>query len=189
MNRRFALLDRDGTLIEERYYLSDPAGVKLIAGAGRALKKLKELGLGLAVITNQAGVGRGFFDAHQLDLVHRRMAELLENEGVHLDGIYVCVHAPDYGCLCRKPKLGLLEQARREHDFDSAESFVIGDKAIDIDFGRAAGATTFLVRTGYGTDVERQGLVRPDYVVDDLLQAGGLIRKIMESSTLPKRNE
>ena len=92
--RRFVLLDRDGTIIADRHYLSDPAGVALLPGAAAGLRQLRQLGLGLAVITNQSGVGRGYFTAEQVDQVHRRMARLLEDEKVFLDGIYFCPHAP-----------------------------------------------------------------------------------------------
>ena len=93
--QRFVILDRDGTIIVERCYLSDPAQVELIPGAGAALRQLSEIGLGLVVITNQSGIGRGYFDRSRLDLIHRRLCELLEAEGVRLDGIYTCPHVPE----------------------------------------------------------------------------------------------
>lgn len=172
----FVLLDRDGTLIEERGYLSDPEGVILIPGAAAALRSLREIGCGLALMTNQAGVGRGLFDLQTLNQIHARMVSLLETEGVALDGIYVCTHHPDEGCPCRKPRLGLMEQAVREFGFDPRASFVIGDKAIDIEFGKNAGAATILVRTGYGREVEAAGTTAADYVVDDLAAAAVVIR-------------
>lgn len=186
MSRPFVLLDRDGVIIEERIYLADPAGVALVPGAGLALKELAGLGCGLVVITNQAGVGRGFFDGAALDRVHARLAELLANEGVRLDGIYVCPHHPNDGCACRKPKTGLLEQARREHGFDPAKSFVVGDKAIDVEFGKNAGATTLLVRTGYGREVEAAGRAGADYVVDDLPAVAAVIRSILAPASQPQ---
>ncbi|MBI4132339.1 MAG: HAD family hydrolase [Candidatus Sungbacteria bacterium] len=180
LRRRFVLLDRDGTLIQEKIYLSDPAGVELTRKAASALRDLQALGLGLAVVTNQAGIGRGFFTSAELNAVHRRLIGLLANEGVRLDGIYVCAHAPEDGCMCRKPKLGLFERALAEHSFDSSKSFMIGDKAIDIEFGRAAGATAILVRTGYGAEVERGGRAQPHHIVDDLPAAARLIQNIIK---------
>ena len=179
--RRFVLLDRDGTLIRERYYLSDPDALTLIPGVGAALGELKALGFGLAVMTNQAGVGRGLFSQDQLDRVHRRLGDVLAREGAGLDGIYACIHSPEDDCPCRKPKLGLFEQAQRKHRIDPSESFMIGDKAIDIEFGRAAGVTTILVRTGYGRDVERDKTAEPHYIVDDLPAAAHLIRQLVAS--------
>lgn len=177
--RRFVLLDRDGTVIEELGHLSDPEGVRLLPGAAEALRELKGLGLGLALMTNQSAVGRGMIDAAGLDLIHRRMVRLLENEGVILDGIYVCPHTPEDGCECRKPKLGLLREAEQELGLEPAQSFMIGDKALDVEFGKAAGAITFLVRTGYGAEVEERGQAAPDYVVDDLVGAARIIGGII----------
>lgn len=181
----FVLLDRDGTVIEELGYLSDPERVRLLPDSAAALRSLRAIGCGLAVMTNQAGVGRGLFDLQTLNQIHARMISLLETEGVALDGIYVCTHHPDEGCPCRKPRLGLLEQAVREFGFDPRASFVIGDKAIDIEFGKNAGATTVLVRTGYGAAVEREGAVLPDYVCDDLGPAAEIIRWIISRRAAP----
>ena len=150
------MLDRDGTIIVDRNYLSNPDEVELIPGVGAALRRLSELGLGLVVLTNQSAVGRGFFDLDRLQLIHRRMEELLAAKGVRLAGIYVCPHLPEDGCRCRKPLSGLLETAESQLDFSAEESFVIGDKPCDIDLGRRAGATTFLVRTGHGPNMPPQ---------------------------------
>jgi len=172
--RRFVVLDRDGTIIEEREYLSDLEQVTLIPGVGAALRELRRLGFGLVVITNQSGIGRGFFDRSQLQRVNERLEELLQAEGIHLDGLYVCPHTPEDDCSCRKPKLGLLQQAGDDLGFRLENSIVIGDKASDIELGRAAGALTFLVRTGYGARFENE--VAADYVVDDLTAAAELLR-------------
>ena len=179
--RRFVVLDRDGTLIEEREYLSDPDRVRLLAGVAPALRELRQMGYGLVVITNQSGIGRGFFDRAQLQRVHQRLGELLQAEGVYLDALYVCPHAPEDGCACRKPKLGLLQKAAEDLGFDMASSIVIGDKTSDIEMGGMAGAVTFLVRTGYGAQVA--GEVTADYVVDDLAGAAAAIGR------LPKARE
>jgi D-glycero-D-manno-heptose 1,7-bisphosphate phosphatase len=174
--RRFVILDRDGTVIEEREYLSDPEDVTLIPGAGAALRELQTMGFGLAILTNQSGVGRGFFDLARIDLIHRRLKTLLAADGVRLDGVYVCPHTPEDDCACRKPKLGLLRQASAELGFDLKDSIVIGDKTSDIEMGRMAGATTFLVRTGYGAQWENA--VSADFVVDSLAAATPLIRSL-----------
>lgn len=176
--KRFIILDRDGTIIEERNYLSDQTGVELIPNATSGLKKMIELGFGLLVITNQAGVGRGYFSLNELSAIHRRMIDLLKDEGVELEGIYFCPHKPEDNCSCRKPKTGLVEQAVKEHNFNPKKCFVIGDKGLDVELGEAINATTFLVRTGYGAEVEKEKKVKPDYIVDDLLEAAGIIRRI-----------
>jgi len=177
--RRFVVLDRDGTIIVERQYLSDPRQVELIPGAASGLRQLSQMGLGLLVITNQSAVGRGFFDQARLDLIHQRVCELFVAEGVYLDGIYVCPHRPEDDCPCRKPRPGLMELAARELDFDPQACFVIGDKACDIDLGRRVGATTFLVRTGYGAQVAAEDTVTPDYVVDGLEEAARVIGRLV----------
>ena len=179
--RRFVVLDRDGTIIVERQYLSDPRQVELIPGAASGLRQLSEMGLGLVVITNQSAVGRGFFDQARLDLIHQRLCELLNAEGVHLDGIYVCPHTPEDACPCRKPRPGLLELAAQELGFDPQACFVVGDKACDIELGQRVGATTFLARTGYGAQVAAESTVTPDYVVDDLWDAAQIIECLLSA--------
>ena len=178
-DRRFVILDRDGTIIEEREYLSEPEQVVLIPGVGAALRELKKMGLGLVVITNQSGVGRGFFDQLQLERVHERLRKLLEKENVLLDGVYVCPHKPEDDCVCRKPKLGLFEKAAKDLGFSLEGSIVIGDKASDMEMGRIAGATTFLVRTGYGAQTEKAAIA--DFVIDDLAAAAESIRSLVKT--------
>lgn len=175
--RRFVVLDRDGTLVVERHYLSDPAELELTEGAADGLRRLAALGLGLVVVTNQSAVGRGLFDQARLDAIHARLEEMLAAEHVALDGIYVCPHRPEEDCSCRKPRTGLLERAGRELQFVPAESFVIGDKASDIELGRRAGATTILVRTGYGEEVAASRATAPDHVVANLAEAARVIEE------------
>ena len=177
--QRFVLLDRDGTIIQERYYLSDPEQVELIRGAAEGLRRLSRIGIGLIVVTNQSGVGRGFFDTAQLALIHGRLCELLAQEGVHLNGIYSCPHTPTDDCPCRKPRPGLVARAAAEWTFDPQNSFVIGDKVCDIELGQRLGATTFLVRTGYGEQVAIQGTVNPDYTVDSIEEAARVIEHLL----------
>lgn len=177
--RRFVLLDRDGTIIVERNYLSNHNQVKLIPKAASALKKLSDLGLGLVVMTNQSGIGRGYFDLNELGKIHNRMIDLLAEEGVRLDGIYFCPHIPEDNCLCRKPKVGLVEKAVRKHNFDPKLCFVIGDNKGDIELGKNIGAKTILVRTGHGRKIERE--VDSDYVVDNLKGALSIIKYEMKS--------
>jgi D-glycero-D-manno-heptose 1,7-bisphosphate phosphatase len=180
--RPFALLDRDGTIIKERHYLSDPDRVELIPRAAVGLRQLTQMGVGLLVITNQSGVGRGFFDERQLNRIHKRMCDLLAKESVILDGIYYCPHTPEDECRCRKPATELVRRASEKHGFDPSNIFVIGDKKIDVELGVNVGATTFLVRTGYGALVATESLVHPDYVVDDLAHAAATIENLLITS-------
>jgi D-glycero-D-manno-heptose 1,7-bisphosphate phosphatase len=181
MRRRFVVLDRDGTIIDECSYLSDPDQVKLLPGAAEALRRLKGMGLGLAVVTNQSAVGRGLFSEQRLKEIHQRLGEILKSEGIQLDGLYYCPHKPEDECWCRKPGIGLMKQASDELGFDLRRSFVIGDKMSDIEMGRHAGAVTFLVRTGYGTQAAADPAVAADHVVADLVEAAEKIAALLEA--------
>jgi D-glycero-D-manno-heptose 1,7-bisphosphate phosphatase len=177
--RRFVVLDRDGTIIVEKHYLSDPDAVELIRGAGAALRRLVGLGLGLVVVTNQSAVGRGHFDLDRLAEIHARLESILAGEGVRLAGIYACPHHPEEACACRKPRTALVERAARDLGFEPRRAFVVGDMASDVDLGRAVGATTVLVRTGHGTREAEAGSARPDHVVADLAEAAALIERLL----------
>ena len=182
--RRFVVLDRDGTIIEEVSYLSDPKQIALIRGAGKALRDLSGMDFGLVVITNQSAVGRGYFDEAQLARIHDRLLEMLRAEEISLDGLYFCPHTPEDQCLCRKPQTGLIQKASKELGFDLSSSIVIGDKVSDIEMGRRVRALTMLVRTGYGAQVAAEQKVAPDYIVDDLPGAveviGRIFRKVRD---------
>jgi histidinol-phosphate phosphatase family protein len=143
-------LDRDGTLIEERHYLSEPAQIAIFPGAIEALSQLSQAGYALVIVTNQSGIGRGLFTEDQLAIVHRHLENTLADGGVRLDGIYHCPHAPDQACECRKPLPGLVSRACDDLDLDPARSWVIGDKPADVALGMNIGARPILVLTGYG---------------------------------------
>ncbi len=179
--KRFVVLDRDGTLIVERHYLADPAGVELIAGAGAALCRLREMGLGLVIITNQSAIGRGMLNRGQLEKIHARMTRLLAQDRGQGDGIYYCPPVPDDGCPCRKPETGLLRQAAKELGFRPNACFVIGDKACDVELGRKVGATTVLVRTGYGAQAEAQAASLADHIIESVAALPELIGAQLEA--------
>lgn len=169
--RTFVLLDRDGTLIIDRDYLNDPAGVELLPNTIAGLRRLRELGCGLVVTTNQSGIGRGRITLENLAAIHARMNAMFAAEGLALDGIYFCPHVDEDHCECRKPKPGMALQSAREHGFDLARAYVIGDRDADVGLGHNAGATSILVRTGDGLRTEQRAESRPDHIADDLLAA------------------
>jgi len=165
----FAFIDRDGTVIVEKEYLGDPEGVELLPGAVAGLRRLRELGYGLAMVTNQAGVGRGFYTEADVRAVNQRLAEQLAEHGVAFDGIYYCPHHPAAGCTCRKPAPGMIRQAQAEFAVDLARSIVIGDRKSDIELGKGLGLRAILVLTGYGA--AETGDTGADAVVADLRAA------------------
>lgn len=180
-HRRYVILDRDGTINEEVEYLRDPAALRLLPGAVEGLRRLRRLCLGLVVVSNQSGIGRGYFSRAELDEVNARLIELLAIEGVKLDGIYCCPHSPDEACTCRKPLPGLVLEAAQNLGFDPAEGFMIGDKASDIALGKAVSSTTLLVRTGYGSQFDPIRDPAPDFVVDDLVEAAETIASVLKT--------
>ncbi len=137
--RKAVFIDRDDTIIEDVSYDSDPARTSLISGAAEALRKLKESGYLLVVISNQAGIGHGYFTADDVERKNSRMRELFRTEGVEFDAIYYCPHKPEDNCGCRKPAPGLILKAARDLGIDLKKSAMIGDKTTDPEAGIAAG--------------------------------------------------
>ena len=169
--RRFILLDRDGTIIVDKEYLSNPDGVELLPGAAAGLVLLRQAGFGLAVVTNQSGIGRGYYSVQDMHAVNERMSALLAAAGVVLDGIYYCPHTPQDNCPCRKPRPGMALRAAAELGFTPDQAVVIGDKAADLGLAHAVGALGVLVRTGYGAAQESMLHTPPDIVADNLFDA------------------
>ncbi len=145
------LLDRDGTLIEDRNYLSDPGQVRLYPGVAPALKSLMEHGCKLFLVTNQSGIGRGLLTPAEYARVHERLQDLLAERHVFFADHVFCPHAPDDRCSCRKPGTGMWDQLSARHGLLPEQSLMIGDKLADVQFGFRAGlACIMLVLTGYG---------------------------------------
>ena len=151
-------LDRDGTINVEVQYLSQVKDFQFIPGVPWALKCLKQAGFLLVVVTNQSGIGRGYYDEAALDTLHEHMHADLANFGAAIDACYFCPHHPEHAvgeyrreCGCRKPLPGMLQQAAQELDIDLAASFMVGDKIADVEAGLAAGCTSLLVLTGHGS--------------------------------------
>jgi D-glycero-D-manno-heptose 1,7-bisphosphate phosphatase len=184
--RPAVFLDRDGTIIEEVGYLREPSGVKLIPGAAEGVRRLNERGVAVVVVTNQAGVGRGYFPESAVNQVHAEVARQLAGAGggARWDAVYYCPHHPGDGCDCRKPGPGMFRRAAAEHGLDLKRSFVVGDKVSDVRAGALLGCRTVLVLTGYGAEeVERAraaGLT-PDYVAADLAAAADWVLGRLDS--------
>ena len=173
-------LDRDGTLIAEKNYLSRPEDVVIFPGAAAALKRLSDAGLPLFIVSNQSGVGRGYFTLAEVERVNEHLARELAREGVRFEKIYVAPEAPDQPSRGRKPAPQFLFDARDEFGLDLAESFMIGDKLIDLECGWNAGVKkSILVRTGYGAKAEAEaaGQLKRAVIVDGLSAAAEWILK------------
>jgi D-glycero-D-manno-heptose 1,7-bisphosphate phosphatase len=163
-------LDRDGTLMEEVNYCADPAKVVIFPGVPEALQKLKSRGYKLIVISNQAGIGRGYFTEKEYQAVEAEVARGILP--AILDATYFCPDHPDRATARRKPGSGMVLEAQRDHAIDLARSYLIGDKAIDIECGRNAGVRTILVKTGYGG---KEAPAEPDWIAEDLAAAAEII--------------
>ncbi|HEV3474444.1 MAG TPA: HAD family hydrolase [Actinomycetota bacterium] len=176
--RAAVFLDRDGTLIEERGHLGDPNDVVVLPGVPDALRTLAGGGFALVVATNQAGVARGLFTEADVDAVNRRIAEVLGEQGIRLDGWYFCPHHPDLTgpCQCRKPGPGMLLAATQDLNLDLQRSWMVGDHPTDVQAGQAAGARPIMVRTGHGMLPGAKHDPGPGVpVVDDLVAAAEII--------------
>ena len=174
--RKAAFIDRDGVINQEVNYLHEADKTALIPGVGSAIRKLNEAGVAAVVVTNQAGVAKGYYPESDIALVHERIRELLAEEGAFLDGIYYCPHHEDFTgkCECRKPAPGMLLRAAEELELDCSISCMIGDRLSDVGAGHNAGCSRcFLVRTGYGEKVIAANPVLPDYceTAEDLADA------------------
>jgi D-glycero-D-manno-heptose 1,7-bisphosphate phosphatase len=189
MKRRAVFMDRDGTISEEIGYVNHPSRYRVFAYAGEAVRLLNEAGWLAILVTNQAGVARGYFTEDLIGAVHGVLEGELQRTGAHLDAIYYCAHHPSVGqppyrfdCDCRKPKPGLIQRAAQDFDIDLAASWMIGDRYSDVELAHNAGVRSALVLSGYGRgewEYQRQAWPRePDMIADDLLEA---VRKILMS--------
>jgi D-glycero-D-manno-heptose 1,7-bisphosphate phosphatase len=157
-------LDRDGTLIEEVGYCAHPGQVRVFPGVVEVLQRLREAGFLLILITNQSGIGRGYFSDEDYRAVQAEFERQIQP--MRLDAVYYCPDATP--STCRKPSPGMLLEAAREHSIDLARSYMVGDKTSDMEAGQAAGCRTILVQTGYG---RQQVEACPTFIANDLMEA------------------
>jgi D-glycero-D-manno-heptose 1,7-bisphosphate phosphatase len=189
MARPAIFLDRDGTINEDIGYVSSLDELIIYPFAARAVRLINEAGLKVIVITNQSGIARRLYNEPMLAAIHERLIDELAGEGARIDAVYYCPHHPRIGdapyrqqCECRKPNPGMLRQAAREHDIDLSASYVVGDKASDINLATNVGARGALVLTGYGRETlanRDQWPCVPEIIADDLLDA---VRQILDRS-------
>ena len=180
--RRAVFIDRDGTISEEVGYINHPSRFRVFPYAAAAIKHLNDAGWLAIVVTNQAGVARGYFSEDMIQTVHAEMTKELENGGARLDAVYYCAHHPSVGeppyrfdCDCRKPKPGLISRAARDFDIDLAGSWMVGDRYSDVELARNAGVKSMFVLSGYGRgEWEHQRSTwteQPDLVAENLQEA------------------
>ncbi len=181
-SNRAVFIDRDGTINEEMGYVNHLDRFTLLPRTAKAIRLINANDLKVVVVTNQSGVARGMFPESLVGEVHRRMEDLLKADGAHIDGIYYCPHHPDFGppeyrkrCNCRKPATGMIERACNDLGIDPTQSYMIGDRIDDVEFGHKIGAKGILVLTGYGkgelTYRNGQWSEKPDFVAQDLYDA------------------
>jgi len=164
-------LDRDGTINEDVGYLDSPDRLVILEGVPEAIKRLNGIGLKVVVISNQSGVARGFFPEGVVEAIHQRLQEVLKKDGASLDGFYYCPHHPEDDCGCRKPRTGLLERASRDLGVELTASYMVGDKASDIELAYNTGAKAILVLTGKGYEERDKLIHQPHYIAKDLKEA------------------
>lgn len=189
--RKACFFDRDGVIIEEADYISDPSLVRLCPFAADAIRAMHDAGRLVIVVSNQSGIARGYFTESDLRAVEARMNELLAEAGVKIDAAYYCFHhkkgiVPEYAidCDCRKPKPGMLLRAAKDLDIDLAASFMIGDKESDLEAGLNAGCRgVALVRTGHGVHQNIEKIPQAVDVGDVLTAAKELLAREDKSST------
>jgi len=190
---RAVFLDRDGTVNEEVGYLRNLADLRLIAGAGAAIRRLNNAGLKVVLVTNQSGVARGYFPESLVLEVHERLARMLQEEGARIDAIYYCPHHPTAGnsgytiaCDCRKPGTGLIDRAARDLDIDVKKSYVVGDKWSDVELGQRAGARSILVQSGFAHDdpgnIRPERVSDPDFIAQTIIEAAEWILEDVQRS-------
>ena len=175
MNNRAVFLDRDGVLMADTNYVGHVERVVILDQAPAAMRRLQAAGYRLFVVTNQSGVGRGYFTRAAVEEIHALLDRQFATAGTRVDRYYVCPHHPEDNCECRKPKPKSLLDAASEYGLDLAQCFMVGDRASDIQCGQNAGTRTVLVLTGAGPETLASGKSQPDFVAADVSAAADWI--------------
>lgn len=165
-------IDRDGTLIEEVNFLHRVEDLQYFSYTDEAIRLLKENGFLVVLVTNQSGIGRGIYTENDMHAIHAQIQTDLTEK---LDAIYFCPHLPNEGCTCRKPNLGMIESAMADLPIDLENSWMIGDKMLDVELGLNAGIKTVFVLTGYGKKHLEKLKRKPHTVAENLLEAVKII--------------
>ncbi len=171
MSNRAVFLDRDGVLMADTNYVGHVERVAIIDNAPAALRRLQDAGYRLFVVTNQSGVGRGYFTRQAVEEIHALLDRQFAAAGAKIDRYYVCPHHPEDNCDCRKPKPKSLLNAAAEYGLDLAQCFMVGDRASDIQCGQNAGTQTVLVLTGAGQETLAKGEIKPNFVAANISAA------------------
>ena len=175
--KKAIFLDRDGTIIEEVNFLSTVEETRLFPYTVEALQMLRDAGFLFFVTTNQSGIARGYFGPDAVNAIHKKIQAELQVGGVRIESFHFCPHFPDEGCVCRKPGIGMIKDAIEDLEVDLANSWMIGDKKLDVDLGHNAGTRTALVSTGYGAQHKALLEQNADVFADNILEAAKEILK------------
>jgi D-glycero-D-manno-heptose 1,7-bisphosphate phosphatase len=183
-----AFIDRDGTINIDGGYINHPDRFFIYPFAAQAVRMLNLAGYLCVIVTNQSGIGKGFYDLPLMERIHKKMLTYFESEGAKIDGIYYCPHDPNAkiseyrtDCDCRKPRTGMLEAAAKDLPIDRERTFFIGDKYSDMEAGFNFGCTGIMVNTGYGLGMRelygKSWKRQPDYIAENLLEAARIIAR------------
>lgn len=181
-----AFLDRDGTINVEKGYISDPAQIELISGSAAAIRRLNEAGYLVFGLSNQSGVARGFYTVRDVLSINSRVMQMVSEEGGKIEEILFCPHhqqgsVAEYAvtCDCRKPATGMVDKVKSKYTVELTDAVMVGDKIVDLELGRAIGARTALVKTGFGISemekIKADGMAEPDVYAKDLAEAVELL--------------
>lgn len=183
MNKFLAVfLDRDGTINQDKGYISNPAQIEIIPESAEAIKRLNNADCRVFGVSNQSGVARGYYSTNDVSAVNKKVIELTARAGGVIEEIFYCPHHPEgkvekysFKCDCRKPATGMIRQIEDKYGFKIERTAVVGDKASDVGLGRSIGAKTILVATGFGVEerkkIELSGVAPPDFYAADLAEA------------------
>ena len=174
--KKAIFLDRDGTINIDPGYVNDPDQIVFIRGAKKAVKKLRDNGFLVFIITNQSGVGRGRITMEQLKAVNDKVIKEFKKDNIEIDGVFSCIHTPDDRCDCRKPSPKAVLDIAKQYEIDLGKSYFVGDKLSDVETGLNAGCRTVLLDTNFESTLKKEhNMLRPDCIVENLYEAADWI--------------